>query len=90
MKSDDRRFRDHVDYCRLEAEKSVDPADKKAWLKVAGDWLKMAEQARRYRDQDFGANPSIAGLPKFPLHRRMASVRHLDPIFQELQRSERK
>jgi hypothetical protein len=61
MKSDDRRIRDHVDYCRLQAEKSVDPADKKAWLKVAGDWLKMAEQARRHRDQDFCANRSIVG-----------------------------
>lgn len=48
MKSDDPgRLRDHAEYCSQQAEKAVDSIDKRAWLKVAGDWLQMAEAAQR-------------------------------------------
>jgi hypothetical protein len=52
MKSDDPgRFRDHAEYCSLQAEDAIDPIDKKAWLKVADDWMQMAEATRRRRSQ---------------------------------------
>jgi hypothetical protein len=52
MKDDDPgRFHAHAEYCSLQAEQAVDPIDKKAWLKVADDWLQMAEAAQRRRGQ---------------------------------------
>lgn len=46
-------YREQANYCRLQAEKASDPKDKAAWLKVAGDWLQLAEEAdhRRRTDQ---------------------------------------
>jgi hypothetical protein len=36
-------FREQAEYCRLQAQKSSDPKEKAAWLKVASDWLQLAE-----------------------------------------------
>jgi len=48
MNSDDpNRYREQAEYCRTQAKKASDPKDKEAWLKVAADWLQMAEDAER-------------------------------------------
>jgi hypothetical protein len=36
-------FRRQAEECRLQAEKAVSPLDKEAWLRVAGDWIKLAQ-----------------------------------------------
>jgi hypothetical protein len=46
------RFREQAEYCRLQARKASDPRDKEAWLRVAGDWIEMAEDAERRRRED--------------------------------------
>ena len=38
-------FREQAEYCRLQAQKASEPKDKEVWLKVAGDWLQLAEGA---------------------------------------------
>jgi hypothetical protein len=45
MSSDDDpiHFREQAEYCRLQAQKSSDPKEKATWLKVASDWLQLAE-----------------------------------------------
>ncbi len=43
--SDADRFRKLADECRDQAEKSHSPHDKERWLKLAGDWIKMAQDA---------------------------------------------
>jgi hypothetical protein len=35
-------FRKQAEECREQALKSVSPLDKKAWLRVAGEWIKLA------------------------------------------------
>jgi len=40
--SDADRFRKQADECREQAERSLNPLDKETWLRVAGEWLKMA------------------------------------------------
>ena len=40
-------YREQAEYCRQQASKARDPTDKAAWLKVAGDWLRMAENAEQ-------------------------------------------
>jgi hypothetical protein len=51
MSSDDpNRFREQAEYCRLQAKKAADLRDKEAWLKIAGDWIHMAEEAERRRE----------------------------------------
>lgn len=44
-------YREQVEYCCRQAEKSPDLKDKAAWLKVAADWLRMAEDAERDGDE---------------------------------------
>jgi hypothetical protein len=39
------RYREQAEYCRLQATKASDPKDKEPWLKIARDWLQMAEDA---------------------------------------------
>jgi hypothetical protein len=41
--SDPDRFRKQAKECRLQAEKAVSPLDKEAWLRVPGDWIKLAQ-----------------------------------------------
>ena len=38
-------YRKNGDECRQQAERSRDPLDKECWLKIAQDWVKMAEAA---------------------------------------------
>lgn len=37
------RFQAHAERCQKIAETCVDPLDKKAWQKLAADWLVVAE-----------------------------------------------
>jgi hypothetical protein len=46
------RFRNLAEQCRLQASKASDPRDKEAWLRLADDWIQMAENEERRRDQD--------------------------------------
>jgi len=50
--SDPSRFREQAEYCRMQARKASDPKDKEAWLKIAGDWVQMAEDAQRRRREE--------------------------------------
>jgi hypothetical protein len=47
------RFRKQADECRQQAEKAINPLDQEAWLRIAGEWLKMAAAA----DQRRGGGP---------------------------------
>jgi hypothetical protein len=51
MSNDDAdKFRKQADECRQQAEKAISPLDKEAWLRVAGEWIKLAmsvEERRR-------------------------------------------
>jgi hypothetical protein len=50
MSEDDTdRYREQAEYCRLQAKNASSPKDQEAWLKIAGDWLQMAEDAERRR-----------------------------------------
>ena len=40
MSDDAGRFRKRAEEARQEAEKSISPLDKEAWLRVAVEWLK--------------------------------------------------
>ena len=46
MTNDDAdRFRKQADEARQQAEKAINPLDKEAWLRVAGEWIKLAQAA---------------------------------------------
>jgi hypothetical protein len=38
-------FRSHADECRHQAERAINQQAKERWLKIAEDWLRMAELA---------------------------------------------
>jgi hypothetical protein len=43
------RFRQEADECRKLAERSPSQLDKEAWLRLAADWIKLAENADQRR-----------------------------------------
>jgi hypothetical protein len=43
------RFRQQAEECRQQAEKAISPLDKEAWLRVAGEWIKLAQSAEGRR-----------------------------------------
>jgi hypothetical protein len=43
--SDEERYRKQAEDCRQMAGKAISPLDKEAWLKLAGDWLRLADDA---------------------------------------------
>jgi hypothetical protein len=47
--TDAHRFRQEADECRKLAERSAAPSDKEAWLRLAADWIKLAEEADQRR-----------------------------------------
>jgi hypothetical protein len=47
MSDDAARFRKQAEEARQYAEKAISPLDKEAWLRVAGEWIKLAESAER-------------------------------------------
>jgi hypothetical protein len=45
--SDIARYRRQAEECRQQAEKSLSPLDKDAWLQLAADWLRMVRMAEQ-------------------------------------------
>ena len=43
--SDEDRYRKQAEDCRQMAARVISPLDKEAWLKLAGDWLRLADGA---------------------------------------------
>jgi hypothetical protein len=43
--NDVERFRNEAKECRQLAERATNPIDKQAWLRLAEDWIKLAEEA---------------------------------------------
>ena len=43
--SDAIKFRRNAEACQEQAAKTVNELDKQAWLRLANDWLKLAEAA---------------------------------------------
>ena len=41
------RFRAQAEECQLQAERSARESDKAAWLRMAREWIKLAEDAER-------------------------------------------
>jgi hypothetical protein len=39
------RFRQQADECREQAERAMSPLDKERWLRLAGNWITMAQEA---------------------------------------------
>jgi hypothetical protein len=52
---DSERFRQEAEECLKLAERSVSQLDKEAWLRLAGDWIKLAEKVeQRWRGRWLG------------------------------------
>ena len=47
--NDVERFRSEAKECRRLAERATCPIDKEAWLRLAEDWTKLAEEAEKRR-----------------------------------------
>jgi hypothetical protein len=43
------RFRQEAEECRRLAERAASQFDKEAWLRLAADWIKLAEDAAQQR-----------------------------------------
>jgi hypothetical protein len=43
------RFRKQAEECRKQAERSVNVLDKDAWLRLAADWIRLAENGEKRR-----------------------------------------
>jgi hypothetical protein len=49
MADDASKFRKQAEEARQHAERAISPLDKEAWLRVADEWLKLAETAEARR-----------------------------------------
>jgi hypothetical protein len=45
MFEDATQYRERAEEARQIAEKFINPLDKEVWLRVAGEWLKLAQRA---------------------------------------------
>jgi hypothetical protein len=45
------RLRKEAEECRQQAEKTVAPIDKEAWLRLAADWTKLAKDTGHRRSR---------------------------------------
>jgi hypothetical protein len=43
--ADAQRFRKAAEECREQAERTISQLDKEAWLRLAADWIKLAQAA---------------------------------------------
>jgi hypothetical protein len=43
------RFRKEAEECRQQSQLTVSQLDKEAWLRLAADWIKLAEDSDRRR-----------------------------------------
>jgi hypothetical protein len=41
------RFRQQAADAQAHAEKAISPLDKESWLKMAGEWIKLAQNAEK-------------------------------------------
>ena len=41
------RFRAQAEECCQQAERAQNPLDKESWLRLAGEWIKMAQENER-------------------------------------------
>jgi hypothetical protein len=48
----EKEFRKHADRCRVEAEKSNNPADSAFWLLLAENWQKLAQDYEETRREE--------------------------------------
>lgn len=46
IETDVERFRNEAQECLKLAEKALSQVDKEAWLRLAADWIKLAENAQ--------------------------------------------
>jgi hypothetical protein len=44
------RFRQQVEECLQQAEKAISPLDRETWLRIAKEWIKLAQSVERQRD----------------------------------------
>ena len=49
MHRDADQYRQEAEECRKLAESAVSEPDKEAWLRLAADWMKLAESAEQRR-----------------------------------------
>jgi hypothetical protein len=63
MPDDVDKFRKQEDECREQAERAINPLDKERWLRLAGDWTKMAREAEAV--QEGGPQPSVLSCERF-------------------------
>jgi hypothetical protein len=45
------RFRKQAEEARQHAERAISLLDKEAWLRVAGEWIKLAEEVEKRGDR---------------------------------------
>jgi hypothetical protein len=50
MSNDSEKFRRQADESRQQAAKAINPLDKEAWLRVAEEWIKLAQASERRGD----------------------------------------
>ncbi len=41
------RFRKQAEECRGQAAKAISPLDEEAWLRIAAEWIELAQSAER-------------------------------------------
>jgi hypothetical protein len=51
-------FRRQADMCHAQAAKTVSQPDKDAWLRLAADWLTLAEDAERRTGEKGASSPT--------------------------------
>jgi hypothetical protein len=45
--SDATQFRNHAELCRAMAARAISEPEKESWLRLAADWIKLAEETDR-------------------------------------------
>jgi hypothetical protein len=46
------RYRKMADECREQGERAHSPLDKERWLRLAGNWITMAQEAEKRAERD--------------------------------------
>jgi len=49
IETDADRFRKQAEECRQLAAKAINEVDKQAWLRLAADWIKLAQEVKGTR-----------------------------------------
>jgi hypothetical protein len=56
MSEDATQYRERAEEARQLAEKFINPLDKEVWLHVAGEWLKLAQNAEMQAKEQASAS----------------------------------